>query len=248
MHVINFHYFGRLRKSPLYSRNHFELVAFPAAYPMWILDILPKFLLLSSVDSGREDLLGLRRPCPGFPGPDTLLLWVQSVLCSDVWPRRCSIEEIIVQFTFLCAFSPQLGAKPEKTVLGVPLYGRSFLLQNKANNGAIIVCTTMVAVTMIIRNSMMKIRWTRRGGDIWHKLRYFMLLKGHESRKETTPNRKQGALPPVCQFYHCHPIGPDIETSWSPIHLVPISALQSGLRSITSALHLVELNWIDLLS
>ena len=29
----------------------------------------------------------------------------------------------------------QLGAKPEKTVLGVPLYGRSFLLQNKANNG-----------------------------------------------------------------------------------------------------------------
>ena len=33
-HVINFHYFGRLRKSPLYSRNHFELVAFPAAYPM----------------------------------------------------------------------------------------------------------------------------------------------------------------------------------------------------------------------
>ena len=49
--------------------------------------------------------------------------------------------------------------------------------------------------------------------DIWHKLRYFMLLKGHKSRKETTPNRKQGALPPVCQFYHCHPIGPDIETS-----------------------------------
>jgi len=29
----------------------------------------------------------------------------------------------------------KLGAKPEKTVLGVPLYGRSFLLQNKANNG-----------------------------------------------------------------------------------------------------------------
>ena len=57
----------------------------------------------------------------------------------------------------------------------------------------------MVAVTMI-RNRMVKIR-------------YFMLLKGHKSRKETTPNRKQGALPPVCQFYHCHPIGPDIETS-----------------------------------
>ena len=33
-HVINFHYFLRRRKSPLYSRNHFGLVAFPAAYPM----------------------------------------------------------------------------------------------------------------------------------------------------------------------------------------------------------------------
>ena len=142
------------------------------------------------------------------------------------------------QNDFSQSFSPQLGAKPEKTVLGVPLYGRSFLLQNKANNGAIIVCTMMVAVTMM-RKRMVKIRWTRRGGDIWHKLRYFMLLKGHKSRKETTPNRKEGALPPVCQFYHCHQIGPDIETSWSPIHLVPISALQSGLRSITSALLLV---------
>ena len=141
-------------------------------------------------------------------------------------------------FDFSKSFPPQLGAKPEKTVLGVPLYGRSFLLQNKANNGAIIVFTMMVAVTMM-RNRMVKIRWTRLGGDIWHKLRYFMLLKGHKSRKETTPNRKQGALPPVCQLYHCHQIGPDIETYWSPIHLVPISALQSGLRSITSALHLV---------
>ena len=37
-----------------------------------------------------------------------------------------------LKFTFSAM---QLGAKPEKTVLGVPLYGRSFLLQNKANNG-----------------------------------------------------------------------------------------------------------------
>ena len=74
------------------------------------MDILPEFPLWSSIDSGREDLPGLERLCPGFLEPDTLLLSVQSALCSDAWPRKCSIGEIIVQFTFLCAFSPQLGA------------------------------------------------------------------------------------------------------------------------------------------
>ena len=74
------------------------------------MDILPEFPLWSSIDSGREDLLGLERLCLGFLEPDTLLLSVQSALCSDAWPRKCSIGEIIVQFTFLCAFSPQLGA------------------------------------------------------------------------------------------------------------------------------------------
>ena len=72
--------------------------------------ILPESPLWSSTNSGREGLLGLRRLCPGFLEPDTLLLSVQSALCSDAWPHRCSIEEIVVQFTFLYAFSPQLGA------------------------------------------------------------------------------------------------------------------------------------------
>ena len=74
------------------------------------MDILPGFPPWSSTNSGIEDLPGLERPCPGFPGPGTLLLSAQSALCSDAWPRKCSIGEIIVQFTFLCAFFPQLEA------------------------------------------------------------------------------------------------------------------------------------------
>ena len=64
------------------------------------MDILPGFPPWSSTNSGIEDLPGLERPCPGFPGPGTLLLSAQSALCSDAWPRKCSIGEIIVQFTF----------------------------------------------------------------------------------------------------------------------------------------------------
>ena len=74
------------------------------------MDILPKFLLLSSVDSGREDLLGLVRLYPDFPVPNTLELSAQSALCSVSWPHRCSIEVTVVRFTFLCVFSPQLAA------------------------------------------------------------------------------------------------------------------------------------------
>ena len=72
-----------------------------------------------------------------------------------------------------------------------------------------------------------------------------MLLKGHKSRKETTHNRKQGALPPVCQFYHCHLIGPDIETSWSPIHLVPILCPSLLYKVASEVLHplFISLVW-----
>ena len=71
---------------------------------------MPKFLLLSSIDSGREDLLGLERLYPSFPGPNTHELSARSALCSVSWPRRCSIEVTVVRFTFLCVFSPQLAA------------------------------------------------------------------------------------------------------------------------------------------
>ena len=46
--------------------------------------------------------------------------------------------------------NPQLGAKPEKTVLGVPLYGRSFLLQNKANNGGKMMMMMMMMMVMMV--------------------------------------------------------------------------------------------------